>query len=69
MNVRGIGLEAQALQIEPSPDKIPPVVASSSLTPLAITLTFSKPVAEGGVQELITRPMPRPRTLETRLQL
>jgi diguanylate cyclase (GGDEF)-like protein/PAS domain S-box-containing protein len=30
---------------------------------------FSKPVAEGGVQDLITRPMPRPRTLETRLQL
>ena len=30
---------------------------------------FSKPVAAAGVQELITRPMPRPRTLETRLQL
>jgi diguanylate cyclase (GGDEF)-like protein/PAS domain S-box-containing protein len=30
---------------------------------------FSKPVIADGVQELITRPMPRPRTLETRLQL
>jgi diguanylate cyclase (GGDEF)-like protein/PAS domain S-box-containing protein len=30
---------------------------------------FSKPVVETGVQELITRPMPRPRTLETRLQM
>jgi diguanylate cyclase (GGDEF)-like protein/PAS domain S-box-containing protein len=30
---------------------------------------FSKPVASDGVHDLITRPMPRPRTLETRLTM
>lgn len=49
----GVGYRDSAyLNIEPSPDLVPPEIVAWSLSPQAITLTFSKPMDPATVEDL-----------------